>query len=441
MIKINNCIICVEKMNKTKKKKVVCPYCSFESCRECCEKYILDQSYARCMNNTCKKEWTRKDMSEIFTMKFINKEWKEHMENILFEQEMALLPSTQPLVEKIIINEGFMEEKLKILKEIKILKNRKNELNLLLINNGLVIDKEFVRSCPVEDCRGFLNMQWKCGLCKNHICSDCHYVKGLVRNVEHTCDADELATALLIKKDTKPCPKCGTGIFKIDGCDQMWCTLCHTGFSWRTGKIETRIHNPHYYEWRRTNGNEIREPGDIQCGQILDQNFTINILNLLLDKEIKFGFSKKILSNDGEKLYDRFEILTIKLIHFGEIDLRHYRVDENVNNEELRIKYLRKIIDKKIFKQKIQMKYKSREKNKEIYDVLDLFYKAIIDIIFRSKDMIKSTNYILINNNLDEIYLLINYVNECLKNISKIYESKNLYIDINDQKMGLLYTE
>ena len=45
----------------------------------------------------------------------------------------------------------------------------------------------------------------------------------------------------------------------------MWCVKCHTAFSWRTGAIETKIHNPHYYEWMRSksaNGEIPREEGD-----------------------------------------------------------------------------------------------------------------------------------------------------------------------------------
>jgi hypothetical protein len=43
----------------------------------------------------------------------------------------------------------------------------------------------------------------------------------------HVCDKETLATAQMIEKDTKPCPKCGNRIHKIEGCDQMFDPQCH----------------------------------------------------------------------------------------------------------------------------------------------------------------------------------------------------------------------
>jgi hypothetical protein len=49
----------------------------------------------------------------------------------------------------------------------------------------------------------------------------------------------------------------------------MFCILCHTSFSWRTGKIETGIiYNPHYFEWLQNSGTVIeRNPNEIRCGR------------------------------------------------------------------------------------------------------------------------------------------------------------------------------
>ena len=33
--------------------------------------------------------------------------------------------------------------------------------------------RKFVRMCPTEDCRGFIDENWKCGLCKKTFCDKC----------------------------------------------------------------------------------------------------------------------------------------------------------------------------------------------------------------------------------------------------------------------------
>ncbi len=121
--------------------------------------------------------------------------------------------------------------------------------------------------CPVEGCRGFVGEGWSCGLCGVSVCQTCRdsAAASVAASVaEHVCQKEKVETAALLAKETKACPQCAALIYKIDGCDQMWCTQCHTTFSWRTGqKEEGRVHNPHYYEWmRRTQGSVPREPGD-----------------------------------------------------------------------------------------------------------------------------------------------------------------------------------
>ena len=127
----------------------------------------------------------------------------------------------------------------------------------------------FKYPCPDNDCKGFVSSAWKCGLCGNSFCKDCHKEK-----LEgHECNGDDKATIALIRQECKNCPKCSMGIYKIEGCDQMFCTGCHTPFSWKTGNIITNgpIHNPHYFEIMRRGGNVPRQPGDVPCGGIPDQ--------------------------------------------------------------------------------------------------------------------------------------------------------------------------
>lgn len=80
------------------------------------------------------------------------------------------------------------------------------------------VKRKFVQKCQKEGCRGFLSSQWKCGVCEEWTCKDCLEVIGPDKNVEHVCKKEHLESAKLIKKETRPCPKCATPIFKINGC-------------------------------------------------------------------------------------------------------------------------------------------------------------------------------------------------------------------------------
>ncbi len=130
---------------------------------------------------------------------------------------------------------------------------------------------EFHRKCMVTDCNGWLSTAWRCGVCENYTCSTCYANKGKERDAtEHTCKDEDKATVALLAKDTKPCPNCGMGVQRTEGCPVMFCTACHKGFNWNTLKImETGIHNPHYFEWRNRGGGPpapARTMGDIPCG-------------------------------------------------------------------------------------------------------------------------------------------------------------------------------
>lgn len=79
------------------------------------------------------------------------------------------------------------------------------------------------------------------------------------------------ATVQSLQENTKPCPKCFTPIYKMEGCNQMWCTQCHIAFHWVSGEIITKFHNPHFIEFRRRNNMVLsRDPNDVECNRSLD---------------------------------------------------------------------------------------------------------------------------------------------------------------------------
>ena len=100
-----------------------------------------------------------------------------------------------------------------------------------------------------------------CCLCDQKVCFSCHEQK----NKGHECDEDTVATVKLLRKDSKACPKCAIIIFKISGCNQMYCSGCHTVFDWKSGKEEKGvIHNPHAIQWMKNNG-KINNPNQLMC--------------------------------------------------------------------------------------------------------------------------------------------------------------------------------
>ena len=104
------CQICVEPFTKQKRKEIKCEYCEFSCCRNCFERYLLNETGARCMSKDCERDWTPQFLSENFTHIFINGPLKYHVENVLFDKERALLPATQPIVENMILAEEIEEK-------------------------------------------------------------------------------------------------------------------------------------------------------------------------------------------------------------------------------------------------------------------------------------------------------------------------------------------
>ena len=453
-VKQTECIICAEKYNKSQRSPVTCTYCNFEACRSCCQTFLLNESRPHCMNRECDHEWTRKFLAQNFTNAFLTKEYKKHREEVLWNHERSLLPATQPLVEQRIQVEGIQNEiraNNRLIMELKEQLYNLNTQNILhqrniqtIVNYQTVTDvkSHFVRACPVEECRGFLSSQWKCGLCNQWTCPECHEVKGPERDTEHTCKPENVETAKLIARDTRPCPKCGMGIHRISGCDQVWCTLCHTAFSYRTGRIETNhIHNPHYYEWMRQNaenGEIPREPGDIPGGQPQCREEVLNHQNVsrfyyhMIDSKFSESVShiqdhetRKEMVKVFGKLRDRFAKCGRNILHLREVELPRYQFDQLTANQELRIRYMRNDIDEDRFRALVQQNEKKMAKKQEIYNVFQFVITAGSDILFRALERTSNIYFTLeeIKAFNRELINLKKYANECLDEVSNIYKS------------------
>lgn len=444
-----SCNICCDSYNKSTRSKVSCPYCDFEVCRTCCETYILSETIPKCMQPNCAKEWSRKFLRENFTNVFLTSKYKEHLENTLFEQEKALLPATQHIVEEKIRKRNVKKQMMEIDELINDLERQKRVLERSLLygegggSSSSANSKEekhhFVRQCPASGCRGFLSSQWKCGICELWTCPDCHELKGATRDCEHKCDPNNVETAKMLAKDSKPCPKCQSLIFKISGCDQMWCTQCHTAFSWKTGRLEKNIHNPHFYEWQRKNaGNGVapRNPGDIECGRDLTHYTCEHIQTAAkrhsylckLTTEVYTNWNG-IKSNRTTVKYDEKINIICEIIrhniHNFRTELPNFQTDYVERNQDLRVRYLENLISDEDFKILIQRNDKKNRKNTEVAQVIQLANTALTDIIYRLLDHLQKSEMEKadVSPFMDEIAEITKYCNNIFKDIAFTYNT------------------
>jgi len=430
---VDPCPICLETFTAVTRREIRCQYCNTATCSKCIERYFLNSiEDPHCLH--CRRAWSRATLNSICTKTFLNQTYFKYRKDILLNREKSFLPAMQVSAEREIRARELEKEDLKYSQEYnQIVDKYRVELNKITtvrteiqnkiwrIRNGREdtdstadAEKErakFVRRCTAPDCKGFLSSVWKCGLCSNWICSDCFEVKGQEKDSEHTCSKEALETANLIKKDTKPCPTCGEIIMKVDGCDQMWCTACHNPFSWRTGQSITTgiIHNPHYFQWLAKGGQAPpRNPGDIPCGGLPDS----------------YQMNRKITGINTELRATFMNIFRI-CAHIIEIELRQYEqhLAPN-NNQDIGVKYLLGEITEENWKQTLAKREKTRQRSKEIRDILDGFNGAAIDI-FRRIDMHVTYTALNLQKIIQEIILELNalrdFTNEALANVSRSF--------------------
>lgn len=290
-----------------------------------------------------------------------------------------------------------------------------------LNSNNVTKKAEFIKKCSDSECRGFLSTRWKCGLCEKTTCTDCHEIK----TDGHTCNPDSVATIKLLSTDTKGCPKCQTLIYKIDGCDQMWCTSCKTGFSWSTGKIEMKLHNPHYYEWRRQNGGLDREPGDVPCG---DDGNPVRYLYDIIQESKRHP---SIEADYGTKI----ENLMRRITHLSAYN--HVQIEPSY--ESYRIQYLKNEISKDEFKDILIRADKAHSKKTDTYTLIQLLVTTVTDIFIRIRaDLTSSEPDQYDRTIISEIPRIIDYVNECFADLAYTYTciSKRVYdYELNEKKI------
>ena len=427
-----DCSICCEKYTSQLRKAVSCPYCEHTSCTVCLKKYLTEGTLdAHCMG--CRRAWNDEFLDLNFTRAFRIGPYKKHREDILMEREIAVLPTRQPRVEaklKVRETEAKIYDVNKQLAAIEVERSKilRSSHRLAAQITRYTAESEgrappawtltegekaatperakFIMKCPDAECRGFLSTAYKCGTCQMWACPDCLVIKGRDKDSEHTCDPGQKESVALIIKESKPCPKCGERISKIDGCDQMFCVDCHTAFSWNTGNIVNGvIHNPHYYEYLRKVGNGVapRNAGDVPCGGVpyyahVDRALR-NFPRLVRETMIRIH---RLTSEIADEHIQKFQ---------GGFNLN--------DNGDLGAMYLLKEITKDAMKRELVKRELKRNKHMAIRAVLEMFVTTstmmLNNIVNNTPDSDEDLSLLML-----EYTNLRKYVNDSLMSVSKM---------------------
>lgn len=386
----SQCSICCLDFTAVLRRKIECPGgCGIAACTACVKTYLLERPLQPCCMN-CRLVWTPEFIDETFSHSFRCGPLAERARDALLSREKAMLPGAVDEA-RFVRNKKILSERYSSLYQSisdaedeylhdgilppeaeSRLRSLRAELNAVvheMIENRrpsrTAPRREFVRPCAGEGCRGFLSTQWNCQLCGRKTCKKCHCLLS-EGGSPHACRPEDVATAEVIAKDSKPCPTCGTLISKVDGCDQMWCPGCSTAFSWKTLLVDKGpIHNPEYFRWMRDNGLTIpRNP----CQED--------------DGEMPWWHQVAHLFDPGDRVHE-----AVRFVFHVRYDvlprLRNQLADPDDFFQRRRVRYLLNEIDEKEWRIQIYKRERSCEKIRSKIQLYEVLAEAGADIMRR----------------------------------------------------------
>lgn len=450
------CSICANDFNQTQRRELTCNGCNASCCMICFETYVvLSMKDTDCM--FCHKRFDR-EFFAVNTSGAFQKRLKSHREKVLLDREKAKLPETMELHFEYDLNMKTLKNEIVIKKEIllelsqsiksfiktddkkkeqrleiqKLKKDKRETLNYIRINSHRVyrwyafektdeqsvvvssIDtkiktKKIMCQCPQSECNGFVYNTEKCGVCNVTVCKECRSVKS--ETDIHKCNTDDVETVKMLNFDSKGCPKCATPIFKISGCDQMWCTQCHTAFGWKTGKIvSSNIHNPHYFHWLHNNqGQHVDGNQDNlnQCGGLIQYDQLI--------------IHARLVCLETQRLYIS-EMYRLRL-HLENVELFRMRpivpINEENVNLDLRLKYLRKQISQEKWMFELQKREKAKLFTQSKIQIFDMVVTVINDLFHR---ILHTNSTSGVEEILNEFIQVIDYANTSFYSLHVLYK-------------------
>lgn len=348
----------------------------------------------------------------------------------------------------------------------------------ILMNAELDESKLPLFACPIKDCTGHvLDNDFRCDMCNSLICPGCrNYIykhEQCYRDDEDDtccitvdeeeivdelnklrienslkpydtsktlmvkCNKEEYDTCQLLTKNSKQCPNCHEYIQKSIGCDQMYCTSCHTCFDWNTLKIinSSYVHNPYLIE---EGGQYAFSFSDIKC-DILDNSFyeyaenhkdvnnvvftvyafklfnhlkyyldTHNIMDIEQENIISINKYKMLIANCLVSNKSKEEMNKYDTILMNELYETYHKTQSLIIIEEM-YQTLAQIINFYLIPVNMLLKSKSYDPRNELFDTLcfeiyegikmmnDTINEKINIINYHDTSLINIRNYIVLN--------------------------------------------
>ena len=481
---MTDCAVCDEEFNKSTRSEIICRACETSCCKSCTRHYVSTSiKDAHCMN--CQANWDRGFLVDNLNKSFVDGKYTESRKAILFQREQARFPETMEYVERMkkriiyqemnskiselrtkyhkvnnIINtiskksethsllevfDKYFNKLKKYMTKIKNIEFARNTLKKELEEQGILKKRKvtFIHACPKEGCKGFLSTAWKCGLCENWTCPNCFELKGLQKddpNNPHECKEENVKSAELIKKSTKNCPKCAVPIYKISGCDQMFCTECRIAFSWKTGEIDNgTIHNPHYFQIQR----ELEQTLNEQQRQALENNANRNLCGPCGDDNMPnwylyHGIIRKLKE---DKVIDNDQYMWAYRL-FRQVNHLNHAIMAPMRNtcralqdqQELRAKYILSRISKEYFEKELVENdsiFKRHISCLQIYDLLITIFRESINKMAQDR----SAESVI--ESMTHIKKITDYANRELARLSYVYSKS---IELFDFKNSTFYS-
>lgn len=436
-----DCKVCCKVIGKTS-ASVKCPSCDYECCPKCLKTYLgaVVGGTLKCMS--CNSLFTQEFVCAALGASFFKKEYRKLREDALFNSQLTFIPDTMHFIT---LEEEraqaaahlctLREEKRKYNEKLHALEKKCEEQRFLIADLDARMKqpkstdvKQHVK-CLNASCNGAMthtsDTLLHCAACKSHACPNCREIlPDGAAAAQHVCNPEVLASVEAIARTSKPCPTCNVAIFRSEGCSQMFCTQCHTTFDYHTGNIEREtFHNPHFFEFLTKDAEAAAAFESGRFEEYLDQRHPrhnavcrMPDYGLLSRRCVNIAMMKRdhvyFMHSSAEAIKELAHSIDskIKIAANPELFFR-----------DLRLKYVRKLIDDNDFKRELFSRERSNDYNVAVFQLYDMYTRVVTDLFHK---IIGTRDDTVVVEALTEIKELRAYFNKQIHDISKRYACK-----------------